>query len=286
MDREINPVERQELDRPGAETNQKPALRDQPDSRERRPLVNRSYAYSLSDAELETMKDIGRFRTIAVDDLAQHRYQGNRDEMRQDLRSLHDQGLIQRRTIWTGGHGDRLTVFVLSKKGKALLEREARQTTDQRIYAGFVKPAEVHHDAAIYRMYHAEAKKIEQAGGRVRRVVLDYELKQKVYSPLAEARASANPSSPEYSRRQAEIANQNSLKVIHSKILLPDLRIEYDTASGELAHVDLELATHHYRGSSMRAKAEAGFKMYAPQDSVAGLTAAFDPELISEIYSF
>lgn len=286
MDREIDPVERQEPDRPGAEPNQKPSLRDQLDSRERRPLVNRSYAYCLSDAELETMKDIGRFRTIAVDDLAQHRYQGNRDEMRQDLRSLQDQGLIQRRTIWTGRQGDRLTVFVLSKRGKALLEREPRQPMDQRIYAGFVKPAEVHHDAAIYRMYQTETKKIEQAAGRIRRVVLDYELKQEVYRPLAKARAKASPLSPEYGRRQAEIANQNSLKVIHGKILLPDLRIEYDTATGERAHVDLELATHHYRGSSMRAKAEAGFKMYAPQESVAGLTAAFDPELISEIYSF
>ncbi len=286
MDREIDPVEREEPDRPGAEPHQKPALRDQLESRERRPLVNRSYAYCLSEAELETMKDIGRFRTIAVDDLAQHRYQGNRDEMRQDLRSLQDQGLIQRRTIWTGRQGDRLTVFVLSKRGKVLLEREGRQATDQRIYAGFVKPAEVHHDAAIYRMYHAEAKKIEQADGRIRRIVLDYELKQNVYRPLAKARAKADRSSPEYSRRQAEIASQNSLKVIHGKILLPDLRIEYNTAGGELAHVDLELATHHYRGSSMRAKAEAGFKLYASQDSAAGLTAAFDPDLISQIYSF
>ncbi len=285
MDREIDPIERQQIERPVSERSEEIRLPD-PSSRERRPLVSRTYAYCLSEAEIETMKDIGRCRTVAIDDLTQHRYSGNRDEMRQDMRSLQDQGLVQRRTIWTGGKGDRLTVFVLTKRGKDLLEREGRQPRDQRVFAGFVKPAEVHHDAAIYRMYHAEAKKIEQVGGRIRRVVLDYELKQKVYHPLAKARAKADASSQEYVRRQAEVASQNKLKVVHGKILLPDLRIEYETANGDLAHVDLELATHHYRGSSMRAKAEAGFKMYAPQASVAGLTAALDPELITQIYSF
>jgi hypothetical protein len=286
MNREIDSISRHDIER-GRTNPPEESRSPEVVSRERRPLVSRTYAYCLSQAELETMKDIGRFRTIAVDDLARHRYQDNRDQMRADLRALQDQGLVQRRTIWTGKQGDRLTVFVITKRGKALLEHEGKQANEQRIYAGFVKPAEVHHDAAIYRMYQVEANKIEHAGGRVRRVVLDYELKQKVYQPLAKARAKTNALSPsDYSRRQVEIASQNKLKVVHGKILLPDLRIEYDTASGELAHVDLELATHHYRGSSMRAKAEAGFKMYAPQDSVAHLTAAFDPELTAEIFSF
>jgi hypothetical protein len=114
--------------------------------------------------------------------------------------------------------------------------------------------------------------------------VLDYELKQRVYAPLAKARASgASPSA--YARRQAEVAGDNNLKVIRGRILLPDLRIEYDTQDGTHSHVDLELATHHYRGAHMRGKAEAGFKMYAPQDSVARLTAAFDPEFVAQIFT-
>jgi len=48
----------------------------------------------------------------------------------------------------------------------------------------------------------------------------------------------------------------------------------------------LELATHHYRAAMMRGKAEAGFKMYAPADSAAHLSAAFDPELAARIFSF
>jgi hypothetical protein len=156
----------------------------------------------------------------------------------------------------------------------------------QRVYAGFVKPREVFHDAAIYRMYHAEAAKIERAGGRIRRVVLDYELKERVYRPLAKARAKgAAPGSEKYVRRQAEIARQNQLKVVGGKIPLPDLRIEYDTAACAGAHVDLELATHHYRGASLRAKAEAGFKLYAPQGSLGGST-PYDPEHVAQIFSF
>ena len=265
----------------------------EPLSREGRAFVSRTYAYVLSEAEIKTMWEIGRFRTIPVEDLTRYRYQGNKDQTQQDLQSLQSQGLVQRRSVWgstatraKARRGDRLTVLVLTKKGKAFLEKEGVRAKDQKIHAGFVKPAEVHHDAAIYRMYQAEAAKIEREGSRIRRVVLDYELKRDVYRPLAKARAKFAPDSTDYARRQAEIAAQNRLKVVDGKILLPDLRIEYDGASGERTHVDLELATRHYRGSSLRGKAEAGFKMYAPQDSAAGLASAFDPELAAQIFSF
>ena len=46
------------------------------------------------------------------------------------------------------------------------------------------------------------------------------------------------------------------------KIALPDLRIEYETAEGDLDRVDLELATEHYHRGHMATKARAGFKMY------------------------
>jgi hypothetical protein len=285
MDRETNPIARREITPPDAEPGGNPRSVDVL-SRERRPLIGHNYAYCLSEAELETMRDIGRFRTIAADDLTQFRYGGKAGPAREDLRSLQDQGLIVRRTVWTGGKKDCLTVLVLTKKAKALLEQYGKDARHQEIYAGFVKPREVHHDAAIYRMYHAEARQIERAGGRIRRVVLDYELKQRAYRPLAKARAKAGaPGSTEYARRQAEIAGQNQLKVVRGKILLPDLRIEYEASNGDLAHVDLELATHHYRGSSLRAKAAAGFKMYAPQ-SPGARGIPYDPQQVAEIFSF
>jgi hypothetical protein len=252
-------------------------------SRARHAIEGRGYVCRISDSELETLRDIGTFRTIAIADLAQQRYHGNTAQMADDLRSLKDQNLIQRRTLWTGGQAEKLTVVTLSKSGEKALRDHGRFDSAQAVYAGFVKPAEIAHDAAIYRMYHAEAQKIEQGGGRIRRIVLDYELKKNVYAPLAKARALPRG---EYARKQSEIAGQNGLKVIGGKILLPDLRIEYEASDGGLTHVDLELATHHYRGSMMRGKAEAGFKMYAPAGSSVHRTAAHDPGFAAQIFSF
>lgn len=286
MARDIDPTERNPLDRPDVERPveppRDPAPREAP-SRERELLAGHHYAYQVSPAELETMYDIGCFRTVAIQDLAGQRYQGRVGEMREDLRLLADQGLLQTRTIWTDRNKSKLAVVVLTKRGTELLAREFKDRAAQQLYAGFVKPREVAHDAAIYRMYAAETKSIEKAGGRVTRVVLDYELKRNVYSPLAKAKALPPL---EYARRQAEVAQQNGLKVIEGSIPLPDLRIEYQTRDGESARIDLELATHHYHGSHLQTKAEAGFKMYAPQDSAGHLSAVLEErEITAGIFS-
>jgi hypothetical protein len=286
MDREIDPQVRPEIER--TRTNQAAEVAPQSVapclSRERESIQNRGYRYQISPAEMDTMRQIGRFRTITTEDLARFQYGGKTAEMRDDLGSLRAQGLVQQRTVWTGAKGEKLNLAVLTKTGREILEREARHGSTGQVYSGFVKAREVQHDAAIYRMYQAEAKQIDRAGGRIKRIVLDYELKQKVYKPLAKIRPNVNAA--QYARTQAEVAAQNGLKVVRGRILLPDLRIEYDTRAGAASVVDLELATHHYRGAHMRGKAEAGFKMYAPHDSAAGLAAAYDPEHMAEIFAF
>ena len=113
-------------------------------------------------------------------------------------------------------------------------------------------------------MYKAEVAHIASQGGSIERVVLDYELKKKAYSPLAKAR---RVSVEEFHRKQEEVARDLGLRVIEGKIRLPDLRVEYETATGEAARVDLELATEHYRGDHMATKSAAGFKIYAEHAS-------------------
>lgn len=238
-------------------------------SRDHRLLTLRDSTYRLSDAELATLYDIGRFRTVAIEDLGRHRYQGNTAVMRQDLRALAAQGLLHVRTIWTGPRRRALPVAVLTPAGKEILDRHRPAGLGQTIYARLVKPAEVRHDAAIYRMFQAERQKIERAGGQIRRVILDYELKRRVYRPLAKAKALPVE---DYARRQHEVAREHGLAVINGKIPLPDLRVEYETPSGELARVDLELATTHYHGPALQAKAQAGFKFYAADGSAARLS--------------
>jgi hypothetical protein len=160
--------------------------------------------------------------------------------------------------------GGKLRVVALTSAGKRLVEAERKalpegNQSSQRIYADMKKPAEIAHDAAIYQMFQAEAGRIRSSGGKVRRVVLDYELKQRVYRPLARARLLP---SEEYEHRRAGIARDNGLEVVDGKIPLPDLRIEYETREGEIAKVDLELATDHYKRSQLAQKKRAGFRMY------------------------
>ena len=236
-----------------------PAVERTPE-REVRPKEHREARdrYSLTDRQRETIGDIGKFRTIALEDLSNQRYGGKGADLREDMRALLSQGLVQKRTALVDKGRHKLTVVVLTKAGKRVAE-SSRLNKDQAVYSGFVKPGEVAHDAAIFRMFHKEAGKIEGDGGTIKRIVLDYELKKSIFSPLAKARQLPTQ---QYARRQAEVAQANHLKVIDGKIPLPDLRVEYETAQGEIARVDLELATHHYHGSHLREKVEAGFKMY------------------------
>jgi hypothetical protein len=272
------PEERVVLDRERlGEQRELPALeRTESDNRAPVRYESRGSSYRLSASDLATMQDIGRFRTVAVKDLEMHRYAGHAGHARQDLASLRDQGLVQIKTVRASAARPPITVAVLSKQGLVLVG-ERRLNPEQTLYKGFVKPREVPHDAAIYRMFQAERERIERAGGRVRRVVLDYELKQRVYTPLATFRSHAPAASKaDYARLQQQVAQQNGLVVSHGKILLPDLRIEYETARGESARVDLELATHHYHGNAMAAKAQAGFRFYAADGSAARLTSMLE----------
>ncbi len=262
-------------------------------------LRDRSYRRlqydGLTDSLRAALREIGRFRTVSVEDFIRIQYAGDRRAWLQDVAALRAQKLTKQRSVVVAMHSKThgktvrsLTVLALTKDGKNLVRRcdpEAR-ANHQAMYAGIVKPREVAHDAAIYRMYQVEAGKIRAQGGRVKRVVLDFELKKRVYSPLAKTQ---RQKPQDYTRTQARVAQENGLKVIQGKIRFPDLRIEYETAAGEAAHVDLELATEHYRGDHMATKEKAGFKIYADSASCPGggygRSAPFDPDHMAEIFS-
>ena len=66
------------------------------------------------------------------------------------------------------------------------------------------------------------------------------------------------------------------LPIVDGKISLPDLRIEYETADGECAHIDLELATENYRPAHMSQKLRAGFKIYGVNSTSRGRRAEWE----------
>jgi hypothetical protein len=273
-----------EIDREPIENRPQPDAVDRDAARRLHERVREGrHFYRLSPDERTTMYDVGRFRTVTTKDLCEIGYRGNESQMRADLRSLAAQGLVEGKTVWTGRDRETDTFFALTKPGKKLLKSLHAGPSDQSIYTGFVKPAELRHDAAIYRMFHREAAKIEQEGGRIRRVVLDFELKKKAYSPLAKAKA-LPPA--EYARRQAEIAREHGLKVVNGHITLPDLRIEYQDRHGVGAQIDLELASENYHGSHAATKASAGFRIYASPETAGRLSRALEErEITAEIFS-
>ncbi len=171
------------------------------------PVRSKERTYVLAERDLPTLQEIGKFRAVTQEDLEHFRFEGDRGKAGYDLRRLSEQGLITRRIVTTR-RVEKLGVIALTREGKSFLDRDQRRrgpdsADRQQYYSDVKKPAEIFHDSAIYRMYEAEATRLQSSGGRIRRVILDYELKKKLYRPLARARAI---SPEEYSRRQEQIA--------------------------------------------------------------------------------
>jgi len=241
----------------------------------RATVYDRDRGYRLSQTEIRTISELGKFRVIAAEDLADHTYRGNRDEARRDIERLGRLGLARKGTF-EGPEASPRELLTLTKRGHRLLRANHLVPRTQATYHGFVKPREANHDADLYRLYQKEVARIEAEGGRNLRVVLDYELKRRVNRDIARFGASARP----------EIAARHGLEVVRNKIPVPDLRIEYETRDGDMARVNLELVTEHYRGRHIAEKVHAGFSLYAPRGDADRLRRVLDQrELTADILS-
>ena len=250
--------------------------------RDRTDYIDRERVYSLRRSEIHTLKEVGEFRVVHVEDLTEIAYAGDHSRSASDLRSLIEQGLVERRA--TGAfkkHSQQ--VVSLTETGKNLIRRHGFAPDEQAIYSGLVKPKEADHDAALYRLYHKAADDIERKGGRILRVQLDYELKERLYRKLGDAQAKGER---EPQRLKEAFARQMHLPVVHGKVSLPDLRIEHVNQDMEISRVDLELATGHYHAGHLGEKARAGFQIYARAEDVAGLRRVRDEhEIMTSILS-
>ena len=242
--------------------------------------LEREHAHSLDQADVKTLTDIGTFRALEFNDLARHRYRGDLSEARKHLGNLSRAGLVRSRVSYPEG-----TVYVtLTPSGhRWLTVNPQRDSSKQKLYHGFVKTREARHDAALYRLYQQEIGRIEQTGGSVRRVILDFELKHSINRRLA--KLNSLPHS-EQVRERREIAQEHGLRVVNGRIPLPDVRLEYEGPDQQLNKVDLELVTGHYHRGNLAAKAKAGFAMYAFAEDAARLRPAIqDPEIMQDILS-
>ena len=241
---------------------------------------DRNRTYRLRDSEIIALAQIGVFRAVNKDDLAQYAYAGDQARMESDLRNLSQQYLIERHTL-VGFKGETPTIVTLTRDGEKFLRHSRVLPTDQAAYHGFRKPKEARHDAELYSLYHRVASEIVSKGGKNLRVSLDYELKKILYRDLATlGQGKENPD------RRAEIAARHGLRVVANKIPIPDMRIEYDTPDLDRAKLDLELTTSHYRPRHMTEKAHAGFTLYGHSEDVARLRRILDDrDITAEILS-
>ena len=78
--------------------------------------------------------------------------------------------------------------------GRAVLEQHRQPAPGeppQMFYAGLAKPREATHDAQLSRVYAEAAQRLHASGCRVRRVVMDYELKRDYQRFLQETNRAA-----------------------------------------------------------------------------------------------
>ena len=243
-------------------------------NRYRKTYQIRERDYALRESEIFTLKELGKFRVISLEDLSRFDYDENRVRLEQDIQNLKNQGLISDRQI-EGRENPNFRVLALTKEGKRFLRHQNLVPRQQALYEGFRKPRELAHDSKLYRLYQRIATEIEMNGGSVRRVILDYELKEHLYRDLNRASAQAAE------KHRFQVAAKHGLRVVDGSIPIPDLRIEYDNDAHEIERIDLELATREYRSQGLAAKARAGFHLYARHEDVDRLRRVMDQQEIT-----
>lgn len=285
-------AKRDHLPHPERQREQPPESRnrDRPtDHRTRRQSIPQQIVgLSLRDEERKVLAEVGRFRVVRTSDLAETIYDNRHSRMERDLSFLRGKGLVQvdsvnARRDGRGGKVECIEVVTLTKAGRDAARQTSGLPQDQQLYSGLVKPREVEHDAQIYRAYRKEAERIEQMGGTNLRVKLDFELKSDIQKAIyAERKFDPQRDMAEIKQK---VAKDFDLPYVNDGIQIPDARIVYDLEQkidqdfgqgSRSGHEDIEVLTAAYSPGHLRAKAQAGFRVYASSADRAGMTSKIE----------
>ena len=249
--------------------------------------------YQLSGEDVRVMAAVGAFRVVPASEI---RDSNPRTPTRpaRDLERLREHGLIKTMPYVVGR--TRTTLVTLTERGRDLLESRRRvdsQEPRQAFYAGIRKPRELAHDARVHAAYARAAERIERNGARVRRVVLEEELKADYQRFLQRGNRGRREGrgEPERDREAiAQWAREHELPYHDGHVEIPDARIEYDDRDGRPGVEDIEVVTPHYRGAHAAAKAASGFSQYRAMGArVGGVSGSgrsgrgVDPRLAEEL---
>ena len=214
------------------------------------------------------MRDVGTFRAVALADVVNRQFDGHPFAARQGIAQAEQQGWIVREQA-QGPKGRPYTVLVATPAGaaRAAVLFASAGRADQRVHSGAVKAADLGHEVAVYRAACTAQARIEAEGGRVARIRIDAELKGQVAARAERARQATGRAAAARRRAAAEL----HLPVEHGTVLFPDAQIEYVTAASLAGRCNVEVASEHYGGGAIRAKAAAGFQMYAASGRAAAV---------------
>ena len=238
--------------------------REQPRTRtgHRREYDPRLDKRDMQQRTEKALADVGMYRNVSYRDLTESQFDGHPYAARRAVdRMIRDGHLLEHQA--KGPRGGTYKVLTLTEAGV----RRARQCAaeqgfdkQQQVWTGLVKKSELSHDTAVYRAAQIEARRLLDQGARIRRVRIDAELKKHVARATETARAKEGKQAADAARIKA--AKEFELPIRDGKIVYPDAQIEYLDAEGRSGRVNVEVASEHYSGKTIAAKAQAGFQMH------------------------
>ena len=208
------------------------------------------------------LADVGMYRNVSYRDLSVSQFGSHPYTTRRAVDGMIRDGLVVEHHA-KGPKGGTYKVLTLTEAGA----QRARQCAveqgfnkQQQVWTGLVKKAELSHDTAVYRAAQIESRRLTDQGARIRRVRIDAEMKKHVARATEKARAKEGKQAADAARLKA--AQDFELPIRDGKIVYPDVQIEYQDIEGRSGRVNVEIASEHYSGKTITAKAQAGFQMH------------------------
>ena len=236
--------------------------REQPRMGHRREHEPRQDKRGFQERTERALADVGMYRNVSYRDLVESQFGGHPYTARRAVdRMIRDGHVREHQT--KGPRGGTYKVLTLTEAGA----RKARDYAveqgfdkEQQTWSGLVKRGELSHDTAVYRAARIEQRRLLQQGARIRRVRIDAEMKKQVARATERARATEGRAAADAARRKA--AQDLELPMQQGRVVYPDAQIEYLDSEGRSGRVNVEIASEHYSGRTITAKARAGFQMH------------------------